>query len=58
MLDLIYSALQPHLTSLNASCVSINGRLTLNQRYKALDQFNSDDSCVIMLATIGAVGEG
>jgi SNF2 family DNA or RNA helicase len=58
MLDLIYSALQPHLTSLNIYCVGINGRSTLNQRYKALDQFNSDDNCVIMLATIGAVGEG
>jgi len=58
MLDLISSALNPELASLGFSLARIDGQSSLNQRRNTLDQFNSDPGCVIMLATIGAVGEG
>lgn len=58
MLDMIASALAPYISTLNLSMVWIDGSLTLQQRREALDQFIGDTSCVIMLATIGAVGEG
>ena len=58
MLDMISSALGPYISTLNLSMVRIDGSLTLQQRRDALDRFNSDKSCVVMLATIGAVGEG
>lgn len=58
MLDMISSALGPYISPINLSMVRIDGSLTLQQRRDALDRFNSDKSCVIMLATIGAVGEG
>lgn len=58
MLDMISSALGPYISTLNLSMVRIDGSLTLQQRRDALDRFNSEKSCVIILATIGAVGEG
>jgi SWI/SNF-related matrix-associated actin-dependent regulator of chromatin subfamily A3 len=58
MLDLIHDALGSQLSSLDLCSVRIDGRSTLQQRRDALDKFNSDNGCVIMLATIGAVGEG
>lgn len=58
MLDLIFDALNPHLSSLGLSSVRIDGRSTLQQRRHAVDKFYGDGGCRIMLATIGAVGEG
>jgi SWI/SNF-related matrix-associated actin-dependent regulator of chromatin subfamily A3 len=58
MLDLIHGALSPHLSSLNLSSTRIDGSCTLQQRRDALDRFNTDRDCVVMLATVGAVGEG
>ncbi|KAL2130486.1 hypothetical protein VTI74DRAFT_6340 [Chaetomium olivicolor] len=58
MLDLVSCALSPHLSSLGLNCARLDGRSSLRQRRDTLDRFNSDKSCVIMLATIGAVGEG
>ncbi|KAK2606592.1 hypothetical protein N8I77_005330 [Diaporthe amygdali] len=58
MLDLISTALSPHLSSRGLSLVRIDGRSSLQQRREVMDKFNSDHSCVVMLATIGAVGEG
>ena len=58
MLDQIYEALSPHLSSLGLSSARIDGRSTLQQRHDALERFNSDITCMIVLATIGAVGEG
>lgn len=58
MLDRILEALSPHLLSHGVTAVRIDGSSTLQQRRDALDKFNSNGSCVVMLATIGAVGEG
>jgi len=58
MLDLIYDALGPHLSSLGLSSARIDGRSTLKQRRDALDRFNTNSDCVVMLATVSAVGEG
>ncbi len=58
MLDLISQALRPDLDTRGLSVVRIDGSCTLQQRRDALDKFNLDDKCVVMLATIGAVGEG
>ncbi|KAL1857634.1 hypothetical protein Daus18300_010274 [Diaporthe australafricana] len=58
MLDLISTALSPYLSSRGLSLVRIDGRSSLQQRREVMDKFNSDHSCVVMLATIGAVGEG
>lgn len=58
MLDMISSALDPYKSSRNLSTVRIDGRCTLQQRHDALDLFNDDPNCVILLATIGAMGEG
>ncbi|KAG8164282.1 hypothetical protein KVR01_006200 [Diaporthe batatas] len=58
MLDLISTALGPDLSSRGLSLVRIDGRSSLQQRREAMEKFNLDHSCVVMLATIGAVGEG
>lgn len=58
MLDMISSALDSYMSSRNLSTVRIDGRCTLQQRHDALDRFNGDPSCVVILATIGAMGEG
>ncbi len=36
----------------------IDGRSSMSQRRKALETFNGDHECCIMLASIGAAGEG
>ena len=58
MLDQVSLALIPLLASFNVNFVRIDGSCSLQQRSSALDKFNSDSGCVIMLATVGAVGEG
>lgn len=58
MLDMISSALDSYLSARNFSTVRIDGHCTLQQRHDALDQFNNDPNCIIILATIGAMGEG
>ena len=58
MLDMISRALLPKLSPLELYTTRIDGQSTLQQRRDALDRFNADPSCIIMLATIGAVGEG
>jgi SNF2 family DNA or RNA helicase len=58
MLDVISSALGSYIFTLNFSMVRIDGSFTLQQRRDALDRFNSEESCVIMITSIGATGEG
>jgi len=58
MLDMIVCALSPALASTGGSYVRIDGSSTLRHRRHALNRYNVDISCRIMLATIGAVGEG
>ncbi|KAI0154180.1 hypothetical protein GGR57DRAFT_467470 [Xylariaceae sp. FL1272] len=58
MLDLVSKALSPRLASSGFTFIRIDGSSTLQQRRVALDKFNSDSNCVVMLATIGAVSEG
>lgn len=54
MLDLIQNTLEANAMVFER----IDGRTTLSRRIQALDRFNSDPDCRIMLATIGSVGEG
>ena len=54
MLDLIQQALQND----NFRLQRIDGRTSLENRTKALQDFNDDPSCTIMLASIGSTGEG
>jgi len=58
MLDLIARALCPQLSTRGLSYVRIDGSSSLQQRQVALDEFNSNSTCVVMLASIGAVAEG
>ncbi|KAI0541607.1 hypothetical protein GGR58DRAFT_510699 [Xylaria digitata] len=58
MLDLISNVMSTQLSPLGFSFVRIDGNSALQQRRSALDKFNSNSNCVIMLATIGAVSEG
>ncbi|KZL74282.1 transcription termination factor 2 (SNF2 family domain-containing protein) [Colletotrichum tofieldiae] len=58
MLDLISSALIPHLSSYNLTCARMDGRCDLQQRHNAIKKFEEDDRCVVFLATVGATGEG
>ena len=58
MLDLISQGLGPQLLSLGLSSARIDGQSSLQHRRNTLERFNSDKDCVVMLATIGAVGEG
>jgi len=58
MLDLIAQALIPQLSTRGLTSVRIDGRSSLLQRRDALDKFNLDSTCVVMLASIGAVAEG
>ncbi|OJJ67705.1 hypothetical protein ASPBRDRAFT_186336 [Aspergillus brasiliensis CBS 101740] len=54
MLDLIATALtENHLTFRR-----IDGQSSLSERKEALSVFNSDPQCNIMLASVGAAGEG
>jgi SNF2 family DNA or RNA helicase len=54
MLDLIAIALRDK--GLNYG--RIDGQSSLPQRKEAIEKFNSDPACNIMLASIGAAGEG
>lgn len=54
MLDLIQQALQNH----GFRFQRIDGRTSLENRTKALQIFNDDPSCTVMLASIGSTGEG
>ncbi|KAJ3497109.1 hypothetical protein NLG97_g2147 [Lecanicillium saksenae] len=54
MLDIIQAA----LTENGARFRRIDGRSSLTDRMRALQCFNSDSTVTIMLASIGAVGEG
>lgn len=58
MLDLISQSLDPELLSLGLSWARIDGQSSLQHRRNTLERFNYDKGCVVMLATIGAVGEG
>ncbi|KAH8704110.1 SNF2 family N-terminal domain-containing protein [Talaromyces proteolyticus] len=54
MLDLIGNALDERQLSFQR----IDGQLSLSQRKEALEKFGNDSRCNIMLASIGAAGEG
>jgi SNF2 family DNA or RNA helicase len=54
MLDLIAIA----LCEKGVDFCRIDGRSTLSQRGKALDRFGKNPACTIMLASMGAAGEG
>ncbi|OHE96895.1 hypothetical protein CORC01_07862 [Colletotrichum orchidophilum] len=58
MLDLIGSALIPHLSSYNLTYARLDGSCDLQQRRNAIIKFVNDDRCVVLLATVGATGEG
>ena len=36
----------------------IDGQSSLQQRYRAIQQYNEDPACTVMLASIGSAGEG
>ena len=54
MLDLIAVALNDKGMTFHR----IDGQSSLPQRKEAMQKFNSDPACKIMLASIGAAGEG
>lgn len=54
MLDLIADALRDK----GVDFCRIDGRSTLSQRGKALDRLRNDPACTVVLASIGAAGEG
>lgn len=54
MLDLIGNA----LTKEGFLFHRIDGQSSLSQRKDALERFSNDPECNVMLATIGAAGEG
>jgi SNF2 family DNA or RNA helicase len=54
MLDLIGSALDERQLLFQR----IDGQLSLPKRKEALEKFGNDPRCNIMLASIGAAGEG
>lgn len=54
MLDLISRALTQH----GFQFQRIDGQCTLKQRNSALQRFNEDTTCTVMLASIGSAGEG
>jgi len=54
MLDLIADALKDEGFTFHR----IDGRSSLLQRKEAIEKFNTDPVCRIMLASIGAAGEG
>lgn len=39
-------------------CARIDGKLSLERRIKAMDQFKTDPRYTVMLATTGGAGEG
>jgi SNF2 family DNA or RNA helicase len=54
MLDLIAMALNDNGFTFHR----IDGKSSLAERKEAIEKFNSDQACNIMLASIGAAGEG
>jgi SNF2 family DNA or RNA helicase len=54
MLDLIEVALQTN----SFGYQRIDGQTPLSRRIGALDIFNTDPNCTVMLASIGSIGEG
>jgi SNF2 family DNA or RNA helicase len=54
MLDLIQKALVAH----GYQICRIDGSSSLEERRKALEVFNNDPDCTVMLATVGSAGEG
>ena len=54
MLDLIQRALESH----GFGFQRIDGKTCLEERSRAICQFNEDPKCTIMLASIGSAGEG
>lgn len=54
MLDLIATALTQH----GFRFQRIDGKSSLQQRNVAIQQFNEDPACTIMIASIGSAGEG
>ncbi|KAK2612781.1 hypothetical protein QQS21_001233 [Conoideocrella luteorostrata] len=54
MLDLV----QQFLEAGGFICQRIDGQKSLEARSKAIDQFNSDSRCTILLASLGSGGEG
>jgi SNF2 family DNA or RNA helicase len=54
MLDLIAVALTDKALRFHR----IDGQSSLSQRKDAIEKFSSDPACNIMLASIGAAGEG
>lgn len=54
MLDLVAMALTSH----GFRFQRMDGQSTLQQRHVAMQQFNEDLSCTVMLASIGSAGEG
>jgi hypothetical protein len=54
MLDMIETALRTN----GFLFQRIDGQKSLEQRTRALDAFNNDPTCTVMLASIGSVAEG
>jgi SNF2 family DNA or RNA helicase len=54
MLDLIGRALR----QISAKFVRIDGKMTNADRCKVIENFRNDDSCTILLATLGSGGVG
>jgi len=54
MLDLIANALTQH----GFLFQRIDGQSSLQQRNIAIQEFNEDQNCTVMLASIGSAGEG
>ena len=54
MLDLIQQALSDH----NFKTCRIDGGTSVEGRKAALNMFDNDADCSVMLATIGSAGEG
>ena len=54
MLDMIETALRTN----GFLFQRIDGQKSLEQRIRALDAFNNDPTCTVMLASIGSVAEG
>jgi len=54
MLDLVQIAFETG----GLSFTRIDGQTTLPKRMQALETFNNDPDCQIILASIGSIGEG
>jgi len=54
MLDLTEQSLKAN----GFLCQRIDGQKSLDERSKAMRQFNNDPACTVMLASIASAGEG